>query len=116
MKNFYDMSKEDIKELELLKNTPSSAIGSVRYKLKPLKKDPSDYERLLEVFKKYNIRYFSTTVVTIQWTHVTKISKYFKSAGWDCNVMGVPKTIDNDLTGLITVQVMVLQQNMLQPL
>ena len=36
---FYDMSQEDLKELELLKNTPSSMIGSVRYKLKPLKKE-----------------------------------------------------------------------------
>src|SRR5690606_19442187 len=55
---FFDISKEDLEELELLKNTPSSMIGSVRYKLKKLEEDPSDYERLLEVFKKYNIRYF----------------------------------------------------------
>ena len=56
--DFYDIRMEDPKELELLKFTPSSAIGSVRYKLKDLKKDPTDYNRLLEVFKKYNIRYF----------------------------------------------------------
>lgn len=97
--NFYDMSKEDIYELELLKHTPSSAIGSVRYKLKPLKKDPSDYEKLLEVFKKYNIRYFFYNGGNDSMDTCNKISKYFKKAGWDCNVMGVPKTIDNDLTG-----------------
>ena len=39
----YDMGKEDLKELELLKYTPSSAIGSVRYKLADYKKDPTDY-------------------------------------------------------------------------
>ncbi|HBV51377.1 MAG TPA: 6-phosphofructokinase, partial [Clostridiales bacterium] len=43
---------------ELLKTTPSSALGSVRYKLKNAEEDPTDYLRLLEVFKKYNIRYF----------------------------------------------------------
>ena len=55
---FYDMRKEDPEELKLLKNTPSSALGSVRYKLKAAKVDETDYKRLLEVFKKYNIRYF----------------------------------------------------------
>lgn len=97
--NFYDISQEDLNELELLKHTPSSSIGSVRYKLKPLKKDPSDYERLLEVFKKYNIRYFFYNGGNDSMDTCNKISKYFKKAGWDCNVMGVPKTIDNDLTG-----------------
>lgn len=96
---FYDMSQEDLKELELLKNTPSSMIGSVRYKLKPLKKDPSDYERLLEVFRKYNIRYFFYNGGNDSMDTCNKISKYFKSAGYDCNVIGVPKTIDNDLFG-----------------
>ena len=56
--NFYDIRKEDVEELERLKYTPSSAIGSVRYKLKDYKKDPTDYNKLLEIFKKYNIRYF----------------------------------------------------------
>jgi ATP-dependent phosphofructokinase / diphosphate-dependent phosphofructokinase len=97
--NFYDISKEDLYELELLKNTPSSSIGSVRYKLKPLKKDPSDYERLLEVFRKYNIRYFFYNGGNDSMDTCNKISKYFKKSGWDCNVVGVPKTIDNDLYG-----------------
>ncbi|HHX76530.1 MAG TPA: 6-phosphofructokinase, partial [Acholeplasmataceae bacterium] len=51
--NFYDIRKEDIEELERLKYTPSSAIGSVRYKLADYKKDPTDYNKLLEIFKKY---------------------------------------------------------------
>ena len=55
---FYDLGEEYMKELILLKNAPSSALGSVRYKLKPEKVDDTDYKRLLEVFKKYNIRYF----------------------------------------------------------
>jgi len=55
---FYDMKKEDPYELELLKTTPSSALGSVRYKLKKAEEDETDYKKILEVFKKYNIRYF----------------------------------------------------------
>ena len=54
----YDIGKEDPEELLYLKNTPSSALGSVRYKLASPEEDETDYKRLLEVFKKYNIRYF----------------------------------------------------------
>lgn len=68
----YDIGKEDIKELELLKTTPSSSIGSVRYKLANPEVDDKDYKRILEVFKKYNIRYFSIMVEMTQWTLVIK--------------------------------------------
>ncbi|MCF7932423.1 MAG: 6-phosphofructokinase [Acholeplasmataceae bacterium] len=95
--DFYDITKEDINELERLKNTPSSAIGSVRYKLKDPKKDDSDYRRLLEVFRKYNIRFFFYNGGNDSMDTCNKISKFFKKEGFDCNVMGVPKTIDNDL-------------------
>ena len=96
---FYDISKEDMKELMLLKNTPSSALGSVRYKLKPEKVDDTDYKRLLEVFKKYNIRYFFYNGGNDSMDTCNKISKFMKKSGWECRVMGVPKTIDNDLCG-----------------
>lgn len=96
---FYDISKEDPKEIELLKYTPSSALGSVRYKLKPLEVDDTDYKRLLEVFRKYNIRYFFYNGGNDSMDTCNKISKFMKNSGWDCNVIGVPKTIDNDLYG-----------------
>lgn len=96
---FYDMRKEDIKELELLKNTPSSALGSVRYKLKSADVDDTDYKRLLEVFKKYNIRYFFYNGGNDSMDTCNKISKFMAKSGYECNVMGVPKTIDNDLYG-----------------
>lgn len=97
--DFYDMGKEDIKELELLKNTPSSALGSVRYKLKPAEVDETDYKRILEVFKKYNIRYFFYNGGNDSMDTCNKVSKYLQQANYDCNVIGVPKTIDNDLFG-----------------
>lgn len=96
---FYDMSKEDMKELELLKYTPSSALGSVRYKLKDAEKDDTDYKRIVEVFKKYNVRYFFYNGGNDSMDTCNKISKYMQKSGWDCNVIGVPKTIDNDLFG-----------------
>lgn len=95
----YDIGKEDPKELEMLKYTPSSALGSVRYKLKDYAVDPTDYNRILEVFKKYNIRYFFYNGGNDSMDTCNKISKFMAKSGWDCNVIGVPKTIDNDLMG-----------------
>ncbi len=96
---FYDISKEDMKELELLKNTPSSALGSVRYKLKDASADDTDYKKLLEVFKKYDVRYFFYNGGNDSMDTCNKISKYMAKSGYDMNVIGVPKTIDNDLYG-----------------
>lgn len=96
---FYDMSKEDSYELDLLKTTPSSALGSVRYKLKDADEDPTDYLRLLEVFKKYNIRYFFYNGGNDSMDTCNKISKFMQKSGYEMRVMGVPKTIDNDLFG-----------------
>lgn len=97
--NFYDMGKEDPYELELLKTTPSSALGSVRYKLKNAEEDETDYKRLLEVFQKYNIRYFFYNGGNDSMDTCNKISKYMQKSGYECRIMGVPKTIDNDLWG-----------------
>lgn len=96
---FYDMGKEDPREIELLKYTPSSALGSARYKLKDVAVDDTDYKRILEVFSKYNIRYFFYNGGNDSMDTCNKISKYLQSVGYDCNVIGVPKTIDNDLYG-----------------
>ncbi len=96
---FYDMSKEDPYELDLLKTTPSSALGSVRYKLKHFEEDETDYKRILEVFKKYNIRYFFYNGGNDSMDTCNKVSKYMQKVGYECRVMGVPKTIDNDLWG-----------------
>ena len=54
----FDMGQEDPAELELLKYTPSSALGSCRYKMADPDVDDTDYKRILEIFKKYDVRYF----------------------------------------------------------
>ncbi|MDD4212567.1 MAG: 6-phosphofructokinase [Bacilli bacterium] len=97
--NFFDICKEDIDELHLLKNTPSSALGSVRYKMKPVNVDDHDYKRILEVFEKYNIRYFFYNGGNDSMDTCNKISKYLQLADFECRIIGVPKTIDNDLNG-----------------
>ena len=93
------MGKEDPKELELMKYTPSSALGSCRYKLKDPDEDDTDYKRILEIFKKYDVRYFFYNGGNDSMDTCNKISKYMLKNGYDCRVMGIPKTIDNDLAG-----------------
>ena len=94
-----DMSKEDPKELELLPYTPSSALGSCRYKIADPDVDDTDYKRILEVFKKHNVRYFFYNGGNDSMDTCNKISRYMKKVGYECRVFGVPKTIDNDLYG-----------------
>ena len=95
----FDMGQEDPAELELLKYTPSSALGSCRYKMADPDVDDTDYKRILEIFKKYDIRYFFYNGGNDSMDTCNKISKYMQKVGYDCRVMGVPKTIDNDLYG-----------------
>ena len=95
----FDMGLEDPEELRLLKYTPSSALGSCRYKIADPEKDDTDYRRILEVFKKHNVRYFFYNGGNDSMDTCNKISKYMQKVGYECRVMGVPKTIDNDLFG-----------------
>ena len=95
----YVMDEEDPEELKLLLNTPSSELGSCRYKIADPEKDDTDYKRILEIFKKYNVRYFFYNGGNDSMDTCNKISRYMESVGYECRVMGVPKTIDNDLYG-----------------
>ena len=94
-----DMSQEDANELELLLYTPSSALGSCRYKIADPDVDDTDYKRILEVFQKHDVRYFFYNGGNDSMDTCNKISKYMQKVGYECRVMGVPKTIDNDLFG-----------------
>ena len=95
----YVMDEEKPDELKLLLNTPSSELGSCRYKMKDPDADDTDYQRILEIFKKYNVRYFFYNGGNDSMDTCNKISKYCQRVGYDCRVMGIPKTIDNDLFG-----------------
>jgi len=95
----YDMGQEDAHELELLLNTPSSELGSCRYKIADPDVDDTDYKKILEVFKKHNIRYFFYNGGNDSMDTCAKVSRFMAKSGYECRVMGVPKTIDNDLFG-----------------
>ena len=93
----YDMGEEDAYELSLLMNTPSSELGSCRYKMADPEKNDTDYKRILEIFKKYDVRYFFYNGGNDSMDTCDKISRFMEKSGYECRVMGVPKTIDNDL-------------------
>ena len=95
----YDMGQEDREELTRMLYTPSSLLGSCRYKLKDSAADDTDYKRILEIFKKYDVRYFFYIGGNDSMDTCNKISQYMHKVGYECRIMGVPKTIDNDLWG-----------------
>ncbi len=95
----YVMDEEDPEELKYLLHTPSSALGSCRYKLQDSEEEESDYKRILETFRKHNVRYFFYNGGNDSMDTCNKISKYMNKVGYECRIIGVPKTIDNDLWG-----------------
>ena len=97
--NLYVMDEEDPAELELLQYTPSSALGSCRYKIADPDVDDTDYKKILAIFQKYDVRYFFYNGGNDSMDTCNKISKYMQKVGYPCRIMGIPKTIDNDLFG-----------------
>ncbi len=85
---------KDIPELSL---TPAAALGSCRRKLKSPDTDGETYARILEIFKKYEIRYFFYIGGNDSMDTVNKLSQYAAKNDYEMRVVGVPKTIDNDL-------------------
>ena len=87
----------DESKLVTLEATPSAALGSCRKKMKSPEDDPDTYARLIEIFKKYDIRYFFYIGGNDSMDTVSKLSKYAANHDYEMRVVGVPKTIDNDL-------------------
>jgi 6-phosphofructokinase 1 len=92
-----DVSMENESQLALLKQTPGGAFGSCRLKLNDFKKSKKDFERIYEVFKKHNIRYFFYNGGGDSQDTTNKVSKFFKERNYSIVCIGLPKTIDNDL-------------------
>ena len=88
---------ESGEDMELLRQTPSTALGSCRYKLPDEDKNPETYTKITECFDKHNIKAFFYIGGNDSMDTVNKLSKYFKKINKDIKVIGVPKTIDNDL-------------------
>jgi len=90
--NIIDLGRQKPEIIEGLRNTPSAALGSCRYKLQD-----EDYEKILDIFKKYNVRYFIYNGGNDSMDTAHKVGELAKSEGYELRCMGVPKTVDNDL-------------------
>ena len=88
-----DLASESQQNIRGLRHTPGAALGTCRYKLKKA----SDFDRVLEVFEAHNIRYFFYAGGNDSQDTADKISKLAQERGYALRVIGVPKTIDNDL-------------------
>lgn len=87
-----DLGQVDRKNLALLAKTPASALGSCRRKL-----TDADYPAVLECFKRFNIRYFFYNGGNDSMDTCNKIYQLATQSGYELRVIGIPKTIDNDL-------------------
>ncbi|MBR5144817.1 MAG: 6-phosphofructokinase [Clostridia bacterium] len=96
MVNLTEIFREE-KDIHTLELTPAAALGSCRKKMKSPEDDPETYEKLIQIFKKYDIRYFFYIGGNDSMDTVLKLSKYAAQQDYEMRVVGVPKTIDNDL-------------------
>ncbi len=95
--NLIDIDATPQTELDKLTSLPGAAFESCRFDLEPLEKNPAQYERVLAVFKTYDIGYFfynggNGSMVTAQ-----KVADYCTQQGHPVTCIGIAKTIDNDL-------------------
>src|SRR5262245_55739494 len=97
--DLFDLRAESAETVEGLRTTPSSAVGSCRYKLGDLTADREKYQRILSVFKAHDIRYFFYIGGNDSMDTADKVHRLAREEGYELRVMGVPKTIDNDLVG-----------------
>ena len=89
----YDCRKEDAAELALLKQTPAAAMGSCRKKIK----EEAELAKIVDVLKKHDVRYFFYNGGNDSMDTCQKIHDFAAKVGYEMRVIGVPKTIDNDL-------------------
>lgn len=84
-------------DLELLKRTPSSFLGSCRYKLPKIEENPEVYQQIFAILDEMEIGYFFYIGGNDSMDTIMKLSRYGESVNSPIRFMGVPKTIDNDL-------------------
>ena len=92
-----DTSKESAAAIRALAHTPGGAFGSCRYKLKSLEADAAKYQRLLEVFKAHDVRWFLYNGGNDSADTAWKVSQLAQAYDYPLTCIGVPKTVDNDL-------------------
>lgn len=88
-----DLASETQQSIRALRHTPGAALGTCRFKLKR----QQDFDRILQVFEAHNIRYFFYIGGNDSQDTADKISKLAQERNYALRVIGIPKTIDNDL-------------------
>ena len=96
--NLKDCIQNDL-EIELLKRTPSSYLGSCRFKLPDYNIDEEPYIKAFNLLKKLDIKHFFYIGGNDSMDTLSKMGAYVRKIGSDIRFVGVPKTIDNDLEG-----------------
>ncbi len=89
---FIDLRRATPSVIAGLRSTPSAALGSCRYKL-----SDSDYESIVKVLQAHNIRYFLYVGGNDSADTSHRVAQHARQSGYELRVIGVPKTIDNDL-------------------
>lgn len=92
-----DTSLESDAAIAALRHTPGGAFGSCRYKLKGLDESRAQYERLIEVFRAHDIRYFLYNGGNDSMDTAWKVSQIAGKLNYPLTCVGIPKTVDNDL-------------------
>jgi 6-phosphofructokinase 1 len=90
----YNLSKQPAIIIRGLRNTPSSALGSSRHKVNEV-----DLPKILNVLKKYDIRYFFLIGGNDTMDTIHRVEEYCRTTGYELTGIGIPKTVDNDLFG-----------------
>lgn len=92
-----DTSAESPETIAALRHTPAGAFGSCRYKLKSFDENKAEYQRLMEVFRAHNIRYFLYNGGGDSQDTANKVAQLSIEENFPITCIGIPKTVDNDL-------------------
>jgi 6-phosphofructokinase 1 len=95
--NLIDLAQESPATIEALRHTPGGAFGSCRRKLQDAEKNRAVFERILKVLDAHDVRYFFYNGGNDSMDAVAKLAAFAKSSGYPLQVIGIPKTVDNDL-------------------
>ena len=93
--DFVDLAAESQQTIRGLRYTPAAALGTCRYKLRR----SHDFDRVLNIFEAHNIRFFFYIGGNDSQDTAARIGQLAREHGYDLRVIGIPKTIDNDLVG-----------------
>jgi ATP-dependent phosphofructokinase / diphosphate-dependent phosphofructokinase len=95
--DFINLSAQSRETLEGIRLTPGAALGGCRFMIKNTEPEDDTNKKLFSIFERYNIRYLVYIGGNDSMDTADKISELAKKMNYELKVMGVPKTIDNDL-------------------